>query len=263
MSTFTQPFFTNRKWIKLWIWPWRDGTLRWEASYAQRSFWIDLLAFAGSSRYPGLVCAGKDGPKGEKTVGYPTAFLAPGWPESEGPLEKTIELFRDRGMIEFEKTVNSSGLELFSITICNWKRYQSDYDANKQYQKTYRDRKKKLGSSLKKVEGDKQPSQLDDRKGTRFKSKELRVKKSHHPKTHHASHEKARSSDDDLKKSYLEKCEDSDGVMAAIVDIVFERAAKSGVKINSEEYLNAAVRNFDTETPGSQDREALMQRMRR
>lgn len=47
--------------IKLWVNEWLDGTTRFQMSGAQRAFWIDLLAMAGRSRFPGIICAGMDG----------------------------------------------------------------------------------------------------------------------------------------------------------------------------------------------------------
>ena len=58
----------KRSWVKLWTNEWLDGTTRYQMSDAQRAFWIDLLAMAGRSRFPGIVCAGRDG---KYFVGYP------------------------------------------------------------------------------------------------------------------------------------------------------------------------------------------------
>jgi hypothetical protein len=53
--------FGKRSWVKLWTNEWLDGTTRYQMSDAQRAFWIDLLAMAGRSRFPGIICAGRDG----------------------------------------------------------------------------------------------------------------------------------------------------------------------------------------------------------
>lgn len=61
---------------------------------------------------------------------------------------------------------------------------------------------------------------------------------------------------DDLKKSFLSKCQDPHGQIAAIVEIVCGRAERSGVVIKTESYLEKAVESFDTQ--GGQDREELL-----
>jgi hypothetical protein len=139
MSNITQPFFSSRKWIKVWITEWRDGTLRWQATDFQRAFWIDLLTLAGRSRYPGIVCAGKDA---SKVVGYPASFLAQNSQITAGNIEETLDLFKLREMLTYTKSKSVNGETLYAITITNWKKYQSDYDSNKKYQQSYRERKK-------------------------------------------------------------------------------------------------------------------------
>ena len=139
----TQPFFSRRKWIKLWINEWRDGTLRWQATDSQRAFWIDLLTLAGRSRYPGVVCAGKDGPKEENIVGYPVHFLSPNSSiKTEEEAREILDLFSSREMVSYTTSESANGQTLFAVTILNWKQYQSDYDANRKYQQKYRAKKR-------------------------------------------------------------------------------------------------------------------------
>jgi hypothetical protein len=156
MVTMSQPFFSSRKWIKVWINEWREGTLRWQATDFQRAFWIDLLALAGRSRYPGIVCAGKDA---DKVVGYPTSFLAPNSGITEENIKETLDLFKSKGMVTYSTSLSYHGATLYAVTITNWKKYQSDYEANKTYQKTYRARKKASSSSTERL-----TSQLVERK---------------------------------------------------------------------------------------------------
>jgi hypothetical protein len=66
---------------------------------------------------------------------------------------------------------------------------------------------------------------------------------------------------DDLKRSYLSKCQDPQGIIAAIVEIICERAEKSGIAIKTERYIEISVESFDTQN--GQDREDLQQFMRR
>ena len=67
---------------------------------------------------------------------------------------------------------------------------------------------------------------------------------------------------DDLKRSFLSKCQDPYGTIAAIVEIICERAEKSGTAIQTEAYIAKAAERFDTENDGP-DREALQQFKRR
>jgi uncharacterized protein YdaU (DUF1376 family) len=66
---------------------------------------------------------------------------------------------------------------------------------------------------------------------------------------------------DDFKKSYLSKCADPQGLIAAIVEIICERAILCGTDMKSEAYIARAVENFDTH--GGQDKEDLQQFLRR
>jgi uncharacterized protein YdaU (DUF1376 family) len=66
---------------------------------------------------------------------------------------------------------------------------------------------------------------------------------------------------DDLKKSFLSKCEDPQGVVAAAIEVICARAAESGVTIHSEAYLLKATEEFDF--AGGQDKEDLQQFLRR
>jgi len=152
----SQPFFSSRKWIKVWINEWREGTLRWQATDSQRAFWIDLLTLAGRSRYPGIVCAGMDS---DKTVGYPAAFLAPNSGITAESVQATLDLFVSKNMVSYSTSKSAQGDTLYAVTITNWKKYQSDYDANRMYQRNYRARKKASSGST-----DRLTSQLDARK---------------------------------------------------------------------------------------------------
>jgi hypothetical protein len=64
---------------------------------------------------------------------------------------------------------------------------------------------------------------------------------------------------DDLKKSFLSKCEDPHGMIAAMIEIVCARAERSGTVIKTEAYLAKALDSFDTQA--GQDREELLQFM--
>src|ERR1700678_2310330 len=138
------PQFGSRKWVKLWVNEWLDGTTRFEMSDAQRAFWTDLLAMAGRSRFPGIICAAQiDG----KFVGYPlNKFQA--LMSDPIDVEATFALFEKNRKIEVEIT-QESGPRLYKISLLNWERYQSEY----QRQKPYRQKLQK-GDSNSYKEGD-------------------------------------------------------------------------------------------------------------
>lgn len=129
----------KRSWVKLWTTEWLDGTTRYQMSDAQRAFWIDLLAMAGRSRFPGIICAGRDG---DSLVGYPlnrfSALMAGPEPID---IEATLALFERTGKVKI--TITSEGPpKLFAIELLNWKKYQSDLDAQAERARNYRVRKK-------------------------------------------------------------------------------------------------------------------------
>lgn len=128
------PRFGRRSWVKLWVNEWLDGTTRFEMSDAQRAFWIDLLALAGRSRYPGIICAGKsnDG----SYIGYPLNKFQALMAEPIN-VEETLALFVKTGKIALETTAETP-VRLMKIELLSWDKYQSEY----QRQKGYRSRAK-------------------------------------------------------------------------------------------------------------------------
>ena len=133
----------KRSWVKLWTNEWLDGTTRYQMSDAQRAFWIDLLAMAGRSRFPGIVCAGRDG---KYFVGYPLSRF-----ESlmAGPIdiEATLRLFERTGKVKI--TITSVGPpKLIAIELLSWKKYQSNLDAQAERARNYRSRKKQRDGNV-------------------------------------------------------------------------------------------------------------------
>jgi hypothetical protein len=120
---------TRRQWVKLWVNEWLDGTTRFELTAAQRIVWVDLLALAGRSRFPGFIYAGTG--EGEKRVGYPIAYLAGVLQMDEVALNNTLKLLLDKGHITLEEPVP----EQYVIGIVNWEKYQSEYLRQKAYRK--------------------------------------------------------------------------------------------------------------------------------
>jgi hypothetical protein len=118
----------RRQWVKLWVNEWLDGTTRFRLTAQQRVLWIDLLALAGRSRFPGFIYAGIDG--GER-IGYPLSYLAGVLLTDEITLSNTLLILRDRKHITLEET----SPDVFVIGIFNWDKYQSDYSRQKTYRK--------------------------------------------------------------------------------------------------------------------------------
>ncbi len=65
---------------------------------------------------------------------------------------------------------------------------------------------------------------------------------------------------DDFKKIVLAKCKDPDGMLSTALDIIIERARRSGVNVSSPKYLEAALDRFNFQE--GQDHEDWMQRSR-
>jgi len=118
---------TRRQWVKLWVNEWLDGTTRFELTAPQRLLWIDLLALAGRSRFPGLIYAG-EGEQGKK-VGYPLAYLAGVLQMDEVALNNALKLLEHHSHI----TLDEVSSEKFVIGIANWEKYQSEYLRQKTY----------------------------------------------------------------------------------------------------------------------------------
>lgn len=135
------PRFGRRQWVKLWVHEWLEGTTRYEMSDAQRALWIDLLAMAGRSRFPGVICAGE---VEEKLIGYPLSKYQ-ALPSGPLDVEGTFNLFVQRGKITLEVDRNGP-VALYLIRITNWERFQSEYQRTKGYQKSYREKKANTAS---------------------------------------------------------------------------------------------------------------------
>ena len=140
-----KPIYGKRSWVKLWTTEWLDGTTRYTMTDAQRAFWIDLLAMAGRSRVPGIICAGLDG---DSLVGYPLnrfSSLMAG-PE-QIDIEATLRLFERTDKVKLNIT-SEGPPKLFAIELLNWKKYQSDLDAQADRSRNYRKRKRQRHASV-------------------------------------------------------------------------------------------------------------------
>jgi hypothetical protein len=122
------PRFGRRTWVKLWVNEWLEGTTRCEMSDAQRAFFIDLLAMAGRSRFPGIVCAGQIN---GKFVGYPiTKFQS--LMTTPINVQETLELFERNEKVKLTYT-QTEPFALVMVELLKWEQYQSEYQRQKPY----------------------------------------------------------------------------------------------------------------------------------
>ena len=135
-----QNLFGKRQWVKLWVGEWLDGTTRYEMTGAQRAFWIDLLAMAGRSRQPGVICAGHSG---DRIVGYPLSHFQALDAGGELDIPATLQLFEACGKIHVEVT-QESPIKLLKIVILNWGKYQSNLAGQAERSRKYRQNKQNL-----------------------------------------------------------------------------------------------------------------------
>src|SRR5215471_18736943 len=119
---------TRRQWVKLWVNEWLDGTTRFKLTQRQRLLWVDLLALAGRSRFPGIIYAG-DNPDGSR-VGYPIEWLAGVLGFEVTDLHNSLSALEVHEHIHIKNTSNSLVIE-----IANWSKYQSEYLRQRAYRK--------------------------------------------------------------------------------------------------------------------------------
>ncbi len=122
-----QPLERRRRWIKLYPVECLDGSIRYQLEPDERGVWYDLLCFASISSTAGLI-SDRDG------RAFPHSFIA-------NRLNITLELFEEtlkKCIDEGRVTDSETGIQ-----ITNGKYYQSEYDRQKRYQQTYRQKKAK------------------------------------------------------------------------------------------------------------------------
>lgn len=112
---------SSRSWIKLWVNEWLTGTVRWQLTPQQRSIWADLLALAGRSRFPGIVCSGETNGVLDP---FPMDYLCSVFRCAEPDVKDAFHLFVGQSRI----TINEAGV----IQIVNWDKYQSEYQLKRQ-----------------------------------------------------------------------------------------------------------------------------------
>jgi len=109
----------HRTWIKIYCDKWLEGTLRQESSEL-RGVWVDVLTLAGNSNY---------GDTGEikivNNIGLPDETIAEVFKIDPNKWQE----YKQR-LIETERIIVSDNNV---ISICNWEKYQSEYDRTKRY----------------------------------------------------------------------------------------------------------------------------------
>lgn len=135
---------TRRQWVKLWVNEWLDGTTRFKLTQRQRLLWIDLLAMAGRSRWPGKIFAGYG--ENQAPIGYPLSWLAGTLGFEVTDLNNALVILNAQGHITLDLQDDSA-----VIGIVNWEKYQSEYLRQKGYRKVTTKRTSRLP-----VEGEKE-----------------------------------------------------------------------------------------------------------
>lgn len=128
---------TRRQWVKLWVNEWLDGTTRFKLTQRQRLLWIDLLALAGRSRWPGLIFAGYG--ENQQKIGYPLSWLAGTLGFEVTDLNNALLILQAQGHITLELRDES-----VIVGIINWEKYQSEYLRQKGYRKVTTKRTSRL-----------------------------------------------------------------------------------------------------------------------
>jgi len=119
----------RRPWVKLYCREWLTSTVRLNLTEQDRSRFIDLLAMAGDSKVPGVVCAGYEN---GQLVGYPVDWIGSMMRCTVEELRKTLEKLTKSGRVTISQT-KSDLVEMTSpdsnpiIRITGWNKFQSEY----------------------------------------------------------------------------------------------------------------------------------------
>lgn len=141
---------TRRQWVKLWVNEWLDGTTRFKLTQRQRLLWVDLLAMAGRSRWPGEIFAGYG--ESNARIGYPLSWLAGTLGFEVTELNNALIALNVQGHISLDLYDEAA-----VIRINNWEKYQSEYLRQKGYRKVTTKRTSRLPvEGERDVEGEKE-----------------------------------------------------------------------------------------------------------
>lgn len=126
---------SKKNWVKLWVDEWLTGTTRFELSEKQRSIWIDLLAMAGKSRFPGIIASGK---YDNGYRGYPLSYLSGTLVYDATDFKDALNQCEKYGKIKIEY-MEHDGSENVVIFINSWAKYQSEYLRQRKYTENEKD----------------------------------------------------------------------------------------------------------------------------
>lgn len=113
----------KRSWVKFWVDECLDGSIREQLTAEERCVWYDLVIYSARCRVPGVISANETEP-------ITTRRLAAVLNLDEELLKRALVIFQNQGRVK----IDSKGL----FHIVSWKKYQSQYQAQKKYQLTYR-----------------------------------------------------------------------------------------------------------------------------
>lgn len=110
----------RKRWIKLWTQETLYGTTSRELTPEQQSCWFKLLALAGDSMEPGKVQVADGIPITDKQIAGIFRVPLQLWKSTKERLLAVDKIFVNTGVVH----------------ICNWDKYQSEYDRTKPYKAT-------------------------------------------------------------------------------------------------------------------------------
>jgi len=119
------------KWIRIWPHAWFDSSMRVELTNAERAFWVDVIALAGKSRIPGVICSDPDG-----KIGYPLPMLSSllvSWTPDE--VTAILDKLEKTQRVHVTRIPLMSGEDGWIVRITNWQKYQSEAQRVSKYKK--------------------------------------------------------------------------------------------------------------------------------
>ena len=121
------------KWIRIWPHAWFDSSMRVELTNEERAFWIDIIALAGKSRVPGIICSGQD--EGGR-IGYPLVLLSSllvSWtPEQTSQI---LVLLEKTDRVRIVRRPLLSGEDGIIVEVVNWQKWQSESQRVRKYRR--------------------------------------------------------------------------------------------------------------------------------
>jgi hypothetical protein len=132
------------KWIRIWPHAWFDSSMRVELTNAERAFWVDVIALAGKSRIPGVICSDPEG-----KVGYPLPMLSSllvSWTPQE--VTSVLEKLEKTQRVQVEHTALLSGEDGWIVRVTNWEKWQSESQRVQKYRNTSRSEKRNQRSLI-------------------------------------------------------------------------------------------------------------------